>query len=414
MTNPAAPLHLPTLSRESLRWPARAALVALLLAISLVPAHSAELRIGTAQGNPGDTVDILLSLQGDGATVSANFLLERSWVARYADIPATVLAPGVSCQLDGSRFRATWDGSANTDLVDICIIRMTIHEGDNSLPMNPIVFGHSQECRDANNGPQECSIADGRIDVFYDYVRSFIVVLHDPPSAPTVQEVAGFDYADTNKTAPLSFADAVRPESVRAIGYHSLGVSPFSQWLMANPYSPITLLHNRGVRFTYASMEVRAQALALARRDTAIRDIVEDLGLAGPILTYPVRPLEHQPFGLFLIGAPCPHIMIPTPDSRTIEIIDNHITITLHTYPQTGCPGVMIPGYSAAIVEIPGLAAGTYSLSRAGSPWSIPIVVHAADHSITAPSIIPNPDVRLWLILGVLLLAAWRFQSLTR
>ncbi len=91
----------------------------LLLTSAAWSVRAAELRIGSAQGYPGDTVEIMLSLQGDGATVSANFLIEPSWVANFANIPATVLAPGVTCTIEGSRFRVIWNGSANTSLVDI-------------------------------------------------------------------------------------------------------------------------------------------------------------------------------------------------------------------------------------------------------------------------------------------------------
>lgn len=396
------------LTPASWRWPAWVVLVALLMAFSIVPAHSAELRIGTAQGNPGDTVEIMLSLQGDGTTVSASFLLDHSYVADYSNIPATVLASGVTCQKQGSLFRVTWSGAANSSLTDLCIIRMTIRELDQ--PYNGALFGQSQQCLDLGNYPQECSVERGHIEVIYGFLRSFIGVLRDPPHAPAIQELVGFDYSNTGATAPLGFLDTVRPE--RVSGGTIWPQSSYGQWVLANPQSPISLLATHGVRFTFSSLEQRAQALALARHDPAFRDIVEDLTHVGPRLTYPAPPRESQPFGLFIAGPACPHISIDTPESRTIEIDGNRIDINLHDNKGQVC-GTQPPGFSAAVVQIPGLAAGIYNVHVETAAWPqfFLIVVHPADLSITSPSIIPNPDVRVWLILGVLLLAAWRLRE---
>lgn len=46
--------------------------------------------------------------------------------------------------------------------------------------------------------------------------------------------------------------------------------------------------------------------------------------------------------------------------------------------------------------------------------WLFLIVAHPADLSIASTSIIPKPEVRLWLILGALLLATWRFSCQPR
>lgn len=386
-----APVFLLLLSLASMAWSVQAA----------------ELRIGNAHGYPGDTVELLLSLQGDGATVSANFLIERSYVADFSSSPATLLAPGVSCTVEGSRFRVIWNGAANNSLIDICIIRMTIR---NSLLSNPSIFGHFAQCRDANHVDQACSIASGHIDAVHEFERSFIVVLREPPAAPSLQEVVDFDYTDSSTTAPLGFVDAVRPE--RVSGGTNWLQTAYAQWILANPQSPISLLTQRGARFTFTTLEQREQALALARTDPAVRDIVAVLGLAGPKLTYPVIPRENQPFGLYLVGPVCPNIGISTPESRSIDIVGNQIEIILHYDSTQVCP-TLPPGYSTAVVQIPGVAAGTYTVNieTASGQRSFPLVVHSANLAIAAPTQIPSPDVHLWLIFGVLILAVWRFST---
>lgn len=386
----------------------------LVLASSAWSVRAAELRIGNAHGYPGDTVELTISLQGDGATVSAEFSIARGYVANFASPPATVLAPGVTCAIENQRLRVVWSGSANTDLVDICTLRMTIYD-DEDPRFNPSVFGSAVHCLDRANVVQPCSIASGRIDVVYEIERSFIAVLNDPPSAPTMQEVVGFDYSDTAATPPLQFVDAIRPEYVRAS--HLSLLHDYGPWLLENPQSPITQLDQRGARFTFATLEQREQALASARKDPAVREIVESLGLIGPKRTYPVLPRENQPFGLYLVGFSCPLIDIATPVSRSIEVVGNQIEIVLDSYyPDQACFAVLPDGYSGAIVEIPGLAAGAYdvSIQTADGPWSMELVVYPSNSATSAPSQVPNSDVKYWLIIGVLILAASRLSMCNR
>lgn len=381
------------------------ALLLVLLASTATSALAAELRIGTAQGYPGDTVELTLSLQGDGATVSAEFLIRRNYVAHYASPPATVLAPGVTCNLEHESLRVTWNGSASTELMELCELRMTIHGEDPRL--NPSIFGEPRHCLDAGNTEQPCSIVRGHIDVVHEIERSFIAVLREPPAAPSLQEVVAFDYSDTSATPPLRFTDTVRPEYVRAGNLSR--ATEYGPWLLDNPQSPITRLDERGARFTFATLEQRAQALASARRDPAVREIVESLNLVGPSQTYPVRPRENQPFGLYLVGFSCPAIDIATPESRSVEVVGSRIEIVLESYdPEQLCFGVLLPGHTGAIVEVPGLPAGTYSvgIQTAGGRQTMELVVYPASAATSAPTPVPVPDARWWLILGVLMLGA--------
>ncbi|MGQ0800552.1 MAG: hypothetical protein ACT4NL_10640, partial [Pseudomarimonas sp.] len=392
--------------------PWAALLARLLLATTALSAQAAELRIGDSRGYPGDTVEITLSLQGDGVTTSANFLIERSWSAAFSSTPATVLVPGVSCGVEGERFRVISNVTATTSLVDICVMRMTIHTFDQ--PINPFVFGQSQQCRDANQAPQPCSIARGYIDVIHEFERSFIAVLRDPPAAPSLQEVVDFNYGNTGATPPLGFVDAVRPQYVRKNAFFPQ--SAYGQWILANPQSPIARLHQRGARFTFTTLEQREQALAAARSDPAVHDIVDTLGLVGPEPSYPALLRENEPFGVYLLGASCPSITIATPESRSIEIDGNTIDIVLQVNPNQVCLGLPPSGNSSAVIQIPGLAAGTYTANIRGGSLrrSIELVVHPAGLASTEPSQIPNPDLRLWLVLGVLILAFWRFSTAGR
>ena len=382
----------------------------LVLASSAWSACAAELRIGNAHGYPGDTVELTLSLQGDGATVSADFLIARGYVANFASPPATPLAPGATCTIEDQGLRVVWNGSANTDLVDICVLRMTIFGQDPRF--NQSIFGNPQHCLDAGHVEQPCSIDNGYIDVVYEIERSFIAVLNDPPAAPSLQEVVDFDYADTTATPPVQFVDAVRPEYVRASNLQ--WTAEYGPWLLENPQSPITRLDQRGARFTFTTLEQREQALVAARNDPAVREIVESLSLIGPEQTYPVLPRENQPFGLYLVGFSCPRIDIATPVSRSIEVVGSQIEIVLESYPPDQlCFGVLLPGYSGAIVEVPALPAGTYNvgIQTAAGHWNMELVVYPSSSATTAPSQIPNPDVKYWLILGVVILAVWRFST---
>ncbi len=282
---------------------------------------------------------------------------------------------------------------------------MTIFNTDPRF--NQAIFGRFQQCLDAALVERPCSIARGHIDVIHEIDRAFIAVLRDPPAAPSLQEVVDFDYADASATPPLGFVDAVRPQYVRAstLSMHA----EYGAWLLENPNSPITRLHERGARFTFTTLEERAQALAAARNDPAVRDIVEVLGLAGPERTYPVLPRENQPFGLYLVGPGCPLIDIATPASRSVEIVGQQIGIVLDSYyPGQVCFGVAHPGYSTAVVQIPGLGAGTYTVNieTAADSRTMELVVHPSDGAIAAPRQVPISDVRVWLILGVLILAA--------
>lgn len=394
-------------------WAAILLILMLLLASSLGSARAAELRIGNAQGYPGDTVDIKLSLQGDGATVSASFFIERSWVADFTSAPATLLSPGATCAREGSGLRVSWIGGANTDLVDLCVVRMKIYNGDPRF--NPAIFGAPRFCFDAANLPQPCSVVRGSIDVIYETERSFIAVLHDPPRAPSLKDVVDFDYSDVDATPLLAFTRSVRPQYALRTTHSSS--TAYRQWLGDNPQSPISRLEERGARFTFGTLEQRDQALQAARSDPAVREIVESLGLAGPALTYPVQPRENQPFALYLVGPGCPLIYIATPDSRSIETVGQQVQITLDPlYPDQLCFAVAYPGYSTAVVQIPGLAAGTYDI-RVDTPageYSLEVVVAQGSVFVPAPTQIPNPDVPMWLILGVLMLAFGGFSTRAR
>ncbi|MCB1553871.1 MAG: hypothetical protein KDJ14_08690 [Xanthomonadales bacterium] len=389
-------------------------LLLLVLASTAWSSHAAELRIGSAQGYPGDTIELSIALQGDGQTTLADFYIEHSYVAHYAQPAATVLAPRTTCRVEGLRFRVIWNDSPNTDLVQLCTLRLTIYEYEGSGPISA-VFGAPRICLNATSDAQPCSVVNGHIDVIYEIERSFIAVLKDPPDAPSLQEVVDFDYSDANATPPLRFVDTVRPEYVRA-SLLQWGTE-YGPWLLAHPESPITQLHERGARFTFATPEQREQALASARSDPAVRDIVETLSHVGPKHTYPVLPRENQPFGLYLVGPYCPAIEIATPESRSIEVVGNQIEITLDPYnPGQACLGVSPPGFSGAVVDMPGLPAGTYDVGvdYLGYQWHIELVIYPSAPAIPAPSQVPNPNVPWWLAIGVLILAAWRFSNQTR
>ncbi|MCB1553471.1 MAG: hypothetical protein KDJ14_06645 [Xanthomonadales bacterium] len=307
-----------------------------------------------------------------------------------------------------------WDGTPNTDLVQLCTLRLTIYTYEEPRS-NPAISGAPQLCLDAAHEYHSCTFVNGHVDVIYEIERSFIAVLGDPPTAPTLQEVVDFDYADPGATPPLGFVDGVRPQYVRA-SLIEWGTE-YGPWLLEHPQSPIAQLHARGARFTFATLAERAQALASARNDPAVRDIVETLSLIGPKQTYPVLPRENEPFGLYLVGFSCPVIDIANPESRTIEVVGNQIEIDLDPYyPDQACFGVLLPGYSAAIVDMPGLPAGTYNvgIEYLGNRWNEELVIHPTLPASTAPTEIPNPDVRWWLVLGVLILAFRRFSTATR
>ena len=185
-----------------------ALLLLLWLASHASTSSAAELRIGSATGYPGDTVELTVSLQGDGETAFADFLIEHSRVAHYASPAATSVAPRATCRVEGSRFRVIWDGTPNTDLVQLCTLRLTIYTYEEPRS-NPAISGAPQLCLDAAHEYHSCTFVNGHVDVIYEIERSFIAVLGDPPTAPTLQEVVDFDYADPGATPPLGFVDGV-------------------------------------------------------------------------------------------------------------------------------------------------------------------------------------------------------------
>jgi len=377
--------------------------LAISILLSTLQAQAAEMRVSDATGYPGDTISITFSLQGDGTTSQAQFGV-ASYVVNLWQSSITQQATGASCQVgtygSAAPLNVAWSGSPRTDLIDLCTVEVDLTYADSII--NNGVFARSQQCLDGSNVPTACTVQAGSIRVLDSYALSFIVVLNESPLSPPLSNVVSFDYSNAAASAPLAFADAPRPSTVRR-ELDSIPGSTLDQWFRDNPSSPLTRLHDYAARFTYERIEQRDAAIAAAQRDPAVREVIDRVGPSGPTSTYPATLREGQPFGLFLLGLSCPPLWIETPDSRDITIDGFSIDLGLHTDTSGVCPGVPAPGYTHAIVSMPGLPAGQYTvhLSTGGQ-----LTLYVLGAVPPPPSISPIPldTVPLWLLLGVVII----------
>lgn len=394
------------------RWPIwHRMMFAVSILLSTLQAQAAELRISDATGYPGDTISITFSLQGDGITSQATFGIE-SYVLNLWQSSITQQATGASCQIgtygSPSPLNVAWNGSPRTDLIDLCTIEVDLTYADSII--NNLVFARSQQCLDGSSVPTGCAAQASSIRVLDSYALSFIVVLNESPFSPPLSNVVSFDYNNTATSAPLAFADAPRPRTARR-ELDAIPGSTLDQWFRDNPSSPLTRLHDYAARFIYERIEQRDAAIAAARRDPTVREVIDRVGPSGPTSTYPAMLRAGQPFGLFLLGLSCPPLWIETPGSRDITIDGFAIHLGLHTDTGGVCPGVPAPGYTYAIVSMPGLPAGQYTVHLStGGQRTLDVLGAASLPPHTKP--IPLDDVPLWVLLGVVVIVSTKRLSL--
>lgn len=142
------------------------------------------------------------------------------------------------------------------------------------------------------------------------------LVLRPAPQAPSQAQVLAFDPSG-GQPAPLATFQAVPPVSLShpmpmlvPLGYEQ-AQADYEAWLAANPASPLSRVHSRGVQAHYATQTERDAAMVAALADPDVEGVFvpENLGY----WIYPQQPVAGQPFALFSAFNACETHWTTTP-----------------------------------------------------------------------------------------------------
>ena len=270
-------------------------------------------------------------------------------------------------------------------------------------PSTTVAIGfQSVSCLDVNAAALPCEGRTGTL--FIDgpptvAERSFLVLPHAPPRGPTGEVIDAFDPADPASPLPLQAFASPRPMGMRTNWRGSENELYFQRANVA----ALSMLNAMYV--TYASIGERDAGLALARNDPGVGAVFPDGGMP-PLYLYPELPRARQPLALYLLTGICEPYYTDDPDDREIEISGNTVLVYLPTDNDNLC-GVPPPGSYAHILNLPGLAAGDYTLRVLSRPmypgdevedrYVFDFTVAQGVPTMAQPREIPGPAIG-WLI----------------
>jgi serine protease len=291
----------------------RTQLVTLILLTGLVAAssaHAAQWTVGSATAVPGSPVSIPVSLAGDGATTDADLLLtfdesRLSLPVASGTLPGAGVNGGQCARVASNRIvvirsTSTVVPSASTVL---CSIPFTVVAAAPAGPA-PIQIV-SADCA-AAAGPQPCTGQSGVISVSRSGSASVPVpptfpklvafVLKAVPGAPSVDLLAGFDFASSAR-APMVSLSSPRPKDIAPLMIPR-AQGAFAANLIAFPDTARARLERYVIAEYHSAADAIAGATAL-RGDTQVLAV---FSLTGAEFLTP--PAANKPLGPLTIGQP--------------------------------------------------------------------------------------------------------------
>ena len=225
--------------------------------------------------------------------------------------------------------------------------------------------------------------------------RALIVIPR--PEGPSQAALLAFDYANPSASAPLRTFETPRPADVA----HAFEAFPAGSAFAKSsvPPNPAVAALLRSVRAIYRDETARAAAQTHAAQDGDVEGVLADAWYGMRI--WPTQPIAGEPFALWHAAPVCTPVVPQHFDEREVAVAGDQVVVTVRDNQMVdfaSCPD----GEIHALLNMPGLPAGTYRLSlrsvsafgEATEQASIPLIVRARG-SAAAPAIHAVPGSSL-------------------
>ena len=360
------------------------------------------------------TVDVSPAVPGASTRISIYLRAEHQLASGVATIDASDW-PHVELPAEGSEFNGyqgvcrvgaggvitatlARTGEGVAPFVSHCLVSARIADGAPSTTF-PIGFA-SASCADANAAPVPCQGLPGTL--FIDgpptlRERGFLMLPHAPPRGPSPAVIDAFDPADASSPAPVRSLATPRPIRVQRRG-RGAPDAPLANRAVQSIRNAMTV--------TYASIGERNAALDAVSADPAVAAVFPAGGLPHVYL-HPPHPRAREPLALYVETGICESFLTDHPDDREVEISGSDVLVYLPNGNDVLC-GVPPPGVLPHLLNLPGLAAGDYTLRVRGRPYypgddeedlhTLQFTVAPGTVATTEPRQIPGPALG-WLVL---------------